>query len=356
MNQSLKKADEWRRLLTVAPIVLWWAWKNEHDDDIPDTEPDVLANEVISTKHSRKRKSLYDVILLLCAGVRLLSTKTITMAQAKAGQTFIANYCQRMLLLGATLTINHHIAMHLASMIKLFGPIYSWWLFAFERFNGMLEKVNTNGHDGGEMELTMLRNWVQTHLIYELLLGLPEDASPHEHNLLDRIIRAEAKGQRGGMMTQIAIFRAEAAADCVSLPKRLPKPVDLFEINLRDPRTDDRPNVYTLLLQHCQRIWPDLNLCRQLSMDDGLPFNASKVARRLPYIRKDGLRYGCFANARTQADSFAFIEQNNTRVPIQIEELLLIEIPETNKPPHVCAVIRRMRTDTDLPPMPWNML
>lgn len=55
----------------------------------------------------------------------------------------------------------------------------------------MLEKVNHNGHDGGRMELTLVRNWVQTHLIYELLLALPDDSHPLERQLIECIIKSE---------------------------------------------------------------------------------------------------------------------------------------------------------------------
>jgi hypothetical protein len=109
--------------------------------------------------------------------------------------------------------------MHYLKFIKLFGPIYGWWLFAFERFNGMLEKVKHNGHDGGRMELTLMRQWVMTHLIYEYLLALPEDAPELECTFIDRIIRQEACKNHGGMMTELAIYRAEAhLGNNVSLP------------------------------------------------------------------------------------------------------------------------------------------
>jgi hypothetical protein len=133
------------------------------------------------------------------------------MAQAHIGQEFLRQYCLRCLDLGIHLVINHHLAMHYEDMIKLFGPIYGWWLFAFERFNGMLEKVNHNGHDGGRMELTLLRNWVQTHLIYEYLISLPADAHDFERKFLDDLIKDEGR-QRGSMMTQVAILRSEASA------------------------------------------------------------------------------------------------------------------------------------------------
>ncbi|KZT19841.1 hypothetical protein NEOLEDRAFT_1151707 [Neolentinus lepideus HHB14362 ss-1] len=34
-NQSLKKADEWQRLLHITPILLWWVWKDT-SDEVPD--------------------------------------------------------------------------------------------------------------------------------------------------------------------------------------------------------------------------------------------------------------------------------------------------------------------------------
>jgi len=90
----------------------------------------------------------------------------------------------------------------------MFGPVYAWWLFAFERFNGMMEKVKHNGHDGGVMELTLLRNWVQTQLIFELLASLPAETHQIERQMLERRIELEGK-QRGSMIAQIAIFQSE---------------------------------------------------------------------------------------------------------------------------------------------------
>ncbi|KAK0229710.1 hypothetical protein EDD85DRAFT_746890, partial [Armillaria nabsnona] len=99
----------------------------------------------------------------------LFATHKISMAQACQAQQFMLQYCRACIRLRIPLVINHHLSCHFCDMIRHFGPVYSWWLFAFERFNGMLEKVNHNGHDGGRMELTLVQNWVQTHLIYELL-------------------------------------------------------------------------------------------------------------------------------------------------------------------------------------------
>lgn len=277
------------------------------------------------------------------------------MSQARAGQTYLVNYCRCLLLLNVHLTVSHHLSMHFAAMVKLFGPVYAWWLFTFERFNGMLEKVNINGHDGGWMELTLMRNWVQMHLIYDFLLALPVDASDHECNLIEKLIKTEAARQRGAMMTQIAIFRSEANLESISLPKVLgKKPVNLHKIH-PECLTDHEETLYTLLLQHCRQVWPDHDLQPELSGQPGTVFMGHQVARRLKYVQKHGLRYGSSANTRSSADIFAYIQKQDIRVPVCIEELFVIQVPDTNKPPHVCALVRHLIACDHLA-MPWDLL
>ncbi|KAG1810737.1 hypothetical protein EV424DRAFT_1571382, partial [Suillus variegatus] len=343
-NQSLKKADEWRRILTITPVILWWSWRDANDE-IPDTEPPLPPNTV-APDFSRNRRSLYHAILHLCMGVRILASRSISMAQARTGQSFLAHYCLECLQLRIPLTINHQASMHTAEMIKKCGPVYAWWLFAFERFNGMLERVHHNGHDGGRIELTLLQNWVQTHLIYEYLLALPADTHSFERDQINRIIKVQAQ-DRGSMMTQIAVYQSEAAEDNVRLPLRNAKLINLRAYG-SPPGT-----FYLILLQYFHSLWPDLNLVSNLSCDDGTPFRANKVARALTYIRKDGIRYGCTMNRRTQADSFAFISQGRVRVPVQITALFVVGVLDTI--PHVCAVVRRLVSDDDIPAMPWDL-
>ncbi|KAJ8094841.1 hypothetical protein PM082_010053 [Marasmius tenuissimus] len=134
---------------------------------------------------------------MLCAAVWILSMRKISMREVRAGMAHLLNYCRGLLLLGAELSINHHLAMHFLDMFKLFGPVYLWWLFAYERFNGMFEKVKLNGHDGGEMELTMMQYWVQSHLVHEYLTELPADAHPKELNAIQEIINTECDNQHG---------------------------------------------------------------------------------------------------------------------------------------------------------------
>ncbi|KAG1734538.1 hypothetical protein EDD22DRAFT_1011418 [Suillus occidentalis] len=330
-NQSLKKADEWRRLLTITPVLLWWSWKDENDN-IPDTEPPQPPN-THAPEFSRNCRRIYDAVLLLCAAVRLLATRSISMSQARIGQSFLSQYCLHCLELNIHLTINHHASMHIADMIKAYGPVYSWWLFAFERFNGMLER------------LTLMRHWVQTHLIYEYTLSLPPNTHAIERETLNEILKSQAQ-QRGSMMTDIAVYQSEAAQDNIRLPLRQAKFINL--------RTFGPEGVlYPLLISYCRALWPDLNIVDDFSLDNGTVFFASKVARALTYIRKDGIRYGCMTNRRTQTDAYGFISCGGSRLPAEITTLLAVGIQD--KVPHVCALIRRLRSDENIPLMPWAL-
>ena len=43
-----------------------------------------------------------------------------------------------------TLVPNHHLSLHLKDCLLLFGPVRGWWSYPFERYNGLLQRLNTN--------------------------------------------------------------------------------------------------------------------------------------------------------------------------------------------------------------------
>jgi hypothetical protein len=149
------------------------------------------------------------------------------------------------------------------------------------------------------------------------------------------------------MMTELAIYQSEAlAASSVSLPHRLGKHIDICSLM-------PTGSSYTLILTYCQQLWPDLNLVSDASLHEGTPLLKNQVCRSLTYVRKDGIRYGSVLNKRTKADQYAFISDGLTRIPVEISALLGIKIGD--KSLHVCAIVRRMRTDDHMPLFPWDL-
>ena len=46
-----------------------------------------------------------------------------------------------------SLTPNMHLAAHITDCIRDHGPVYAFWLYAFERMNGVLGSFHTSNHD-----------------------------------------------------------------------------------------------------------------------------------------------------------------------------------------------------------------
>jgi hypothetical protein len=153
----------------VLPFILWACW---HDaDDMISTTPHIRipgkAKKIPIFERSPLK--IFEASLYLSLACRLLLSQTISKATADEGQKFLQQFCLRCLHLRIPMVPNHHMAMHYSRLIRLYGPVYGWWLFAFERFNGMLKSVNTNGHANGEMEITLMRNWMLRQRIYDLV-------------------------------------------------------------------------------------------------------------------------------------------------------------------------------------------
>lgn len=56
-------------------------------------------------------------------------------------------------------TINIYLHGHLKDCILDFGPVFSFWLFAFERLNGVLGSYHTNGRD---ISLQLMRHFTSS--------------------------------------------------------------------------------------------------------------------------------------------------------------------------------------------------
>ncbi|KAF8837311.1 hypothetical protein BDN67DRAFT_991807 [Paxillus ammoniavirescens] len=338
-NHSLQKADQWRRFSAIMPVILWMSWRDENDNICTDS-PAVPPNAKTPPDIDRRLNKMFELVLFLSTATRLLTSHSISMYDVDRGQQLLQQYCRTALTMRIHLVINHHLSMHYAPFFKNFGPVYAWWLFAFERFNGLLEQVNLNGHAGGIMELTLMRNWVLRHRLYELLLFLPNSASAKETEVLQSLAHALGTA-RGTLETQVAGF--QSGQEIIGSKR------NKF-INLRSFR--QIPNLYTLTLDHTIVTWPALNLGHE-RMIDKTPFFAEGSAKFHPFIMKDGNRYGCTSATQTDADAFAFVALQGAWIPCQFVAHLELSTP--NEKPHFCSVIRRFVAGGDMPMMPWDL-
>ncbi len=77
---------------------------------------------------------------------RLLSKYTVSKDDVKLADALLLQFCRHFQSLYGPEAVTPNIHMHnnLADCVRDYGPMASFWLFSFERFNGLLGDIPTN--------------------------------------------------------------------------------------------------------------------------------------------------------------------------------------------------------------------
>ncbi|KAG8683162.1 hypothetical protein FRC09_016254, partial [Ceratobasidium sp. 395] len=141
-------------------------------------------------------------------------------------------------------------------------------------------------------------------------LALAKEASDRERQLVEKLCRSE--GSRGTTLATEAMLAKEVRYT-TSKP-RTSRPIDLNKIPI--------PSFYFLILEFVRARWPDLKLTSdQEPKPDGYPFMYDRVAVPLPFVYRNGIKFGCSTAKRTKANKFAFISKGSSLIPCQIDYL-----------------------------------
>ena len=98
--------------------------------------------------------------LLYVKAVSILCTRVITIGDVSVADQYLQLFCQEFQKLygSQSCTPNMHLHLHLLDCILDYGPVYSFWCFAFERFNDMLGAFPTNSK---QIEPQIMRKFLQ---------------------------------------------------------------------------------------------------------------------------------------------------------------------------------------------------
>ncbi|KAG2123732.1 hypothetical protein DEU56DRAFT_745134 [Suillus clintonianus] len=84
---------------------------------------------------------------------------------------------------------NFHWAVHLAQQIRDYGPVYNFWAFLSERLNKVLKSSNSNNWTGGQVEISMMREFMRAGQIDSMARGaLQTTQSPIIESVLKRML------------------------------------------------------------------------------------------------------------------------------------------------------------------------
>ena len=116
----------------------------------------------------------------------------------KKGHEFLLRFCKHFQQLYGKdkVTPNMHMHMHILNCILDYGPVYAFWLFSFERYNGILGSYKTNNRS---IEVQLMRHFVQDMEIGKLSFG---DDNYNAHSIVQELDQMPVVGTLNDMLAQ----------------------------------------------------------------------------------------------------------------------------------------------------------
>ena len=107
---------------------------------------------------------------------------------AMEGHKLLLQFCKQFQRLYGKdkVTPNMHMHMHILNCILDYGPVYAFWLFSFERYNGILGSYRTNNRS---IEVQLMRHFVQEMEIGKLHI---RDESYTAHSIVQELDQTTA--------------------------------------------------------------------------------------------------------------------------------------------------------------------
>lgn len=102
---------------------------------------------------------------------RILCAPVLTVVGVKKADLLLLNFCKKVELLYGKdeITPNMHLHCHLTECVEEYGSIFAFWLFSFERYNGMLGNFPNNQK---KIEMQLMRHFETEMQLHAL--PLPE--------------------------------------------------------------------------------------------------------------------------------------------------------------------------------------
>ena len=120
--------------------------------------------------------------LLYVRACSILCARSIKTSSVATADLYLENFCKKFVEVYGSqyCTINQHLHLHLKQCVHDYGPLYGWWCFAFERYNGMLGSYHTNNRD---IEPQIMKKFLRHQQALRLELPAEFSSLINQHNI-----------------------------------------------------------------------------------------------------------------------------------------------------------------------------
>ncbi|CDO77460.1 hypothetical protein BN946_scf184881.g3 [Trametes cinnabarina] len=208
------KADQWRTACTVSLVI-------------------TLCRLWGSSEASERQRLLLDNFIHLVSAVDLATRRRTDPNRIARFDAHMVQYLSTLRsLFNHNFVPNHHLSLHLYECLLLFGPVHAWWAFPFERYNGILQRLNVNNKTR-DMPLTFMSYFYIGANVRSLMTTTDWPDTPEYKSMMSTFENAFVTVSKGTPMTNFIPFSA-ADNDGEELPayderKATALPRDLYD-------------------------------------------------------------------------------------------------------------------------------
>ncbi|KAI0350459.1 hypothetical protein OH77DRAFT_1463642 [Trametes cingulata] len=291
------KADHWRTICTINMVMtLGLVW-------------------------GRRRASTGERLLLenfvhLIIAVDQATGRTMTPDRARLFDHHMLEYLKTLrALFDHQLVPNHHLSLHLAACLLLFGPVHGWWAFPFERLNGILQRLNSDSQID-KVPLSMMHLFTVGAELRWLMSSLEWPDTAEFRELLGAVKTVYGDAARGSRTT-----------DTVgSIPGYGPPPQTLDTIydGLKDGKLDKLTYATLVNLLRASKDPRDRAFGSLYDNPNAHTSVLSPYARPISRFERDGILYG--TRDKNIRNSFVYFRDPLSQDPSGIVAGQIVEI------------------------------
>ncbi|KAI0364850.1 hypothetical protein BV20DRAFT_955421 [Pilatotrama ljubarskyi] len=264
------KADQWRTACTVSLVItLCRLWGS-------------------SAASERERLLLDNFVHLVCA-VDLATRRVTDPSRIMQFDKHMFEYLSSLRsLFSHDFVPNHHLSLHLYEFLLLFGPVHAWWAFPFERFNGLLQRLNTNNKTR-DMPLTFMTYFYVGANVRWLMSSTEWPDSAEYKNMVSAFHDAFANVARGPRAASDFVSSQEDSRDESPIydelkEKLLPRTVYNALLALLETQGSNHASIYARGRGAAQPILHNsANYIKSLRRDH-MTFGTSTASRRNSFV------------------------------------------------------------------------
>ena len=182
---------------------------------------------------------------------RILTQMQLSTSDIQLAHALLTQFCKRVQRMygSSTITPNMHLHCHLKDSLVDYGPVYNFWLFSFERYNGILQNFPSSTRS---LEIQLMQRFMNEFSLSSF--GLPEAFQTDFSHVLDTlstpVVQGSLKSTLHGVVYQPGSLQVIRDWSCSAIDSEVKKPSTYILSVFNTQQTAELQSLLLLLYPH----------------------------------------------------------------------------------------------------------